>query len=313
MPRFLTAAAIGVALMISALPSSATAQDRTESQLYDPTHMGSKNEAAEIIQRRQRESMSSKGFITPQTIDLSIVHYDYMEPDQFGLLMAVPDVVSGCYKLSPLQYETKFVDPYFLEITVKNYRRTLVDESGGSKQCDRNNQTATALMVLSKKDMMARQTKQLRLSNGSVTDTYDIVLNDDMLELIPRSMMVFRAQNLRGPLEDRMMYSFKGETLVALYVPMAQPGDDIQKQVEDFARVRALSPAYEGDVPAQVGAQKAVWYFYDDDGHIRNKIGEKGYTEIGEIQVSRPYDGPEGRTATSVNLPVFVAKPGIRL
>ncbi len=295
---------------------SAHAQDEggSESQLYDPTFTGSGgSKAAEQIKAMQKESMADKGFITPQSVHVSLVHYPYMDDNQFGIQMAVPDVVSGCYKITPLGYEAKFVEPFFLDIEVKKYRRVAPEGAPGRTTCDQKNQMSTALMVLDKEDLIKRGTQEIRFSSEIARDTYKIMIDDSQVTLIPKSMMMFKAQNMTGPLKDRLVYSFASDKMVALHVPMAEPGEDVGEQVTAFAKLRALKPASEDGNAVMTGNGTATYYFYDEGGHIRDKIGENGYAELGKIQVNRPYDGPEGRTEIPVELSVFVTRPGTQL
>ncbi len=285
-----------------------------ESQLYDPTFTGQGgNKAAERIHEMKRESLKDKGFISPQAIQISIVHYPFMEQSQYGIQMAVPDLVSGCFTLSPLEYEANFVDPYFLDIKVKKYRRVAPEGPLAFKKCNSKNQMSTALMVLDKQDLLKRGTEEIRFSGDAGSDTYKILISEDHLELIPESMLVFKAQSLGGPLKDRIIHSFASGKMITLQVPMAQAGEDLSNEIIAFARTRALTPATPTQPAAWGGNGRAMYYFYDDNGHILEKIGENGYAELGKITVNRPYDGPEGRSQIPVELSVFVTRPGTQL
>jgi hypothetical protein len=80
-----------------------------------------------------------------------------------------------------------------------------------------------------------------------------------------------------------------------------------------FATSRALTPADKA-APTSWGVNgMATYYFYDDGGHVIDRIGPDGYAELGKIAVNRPYDGPEGRRATPVTLSVFATRPGTQL
>lgn len=285
----------------------------SESQLYDPTYTGVVNEAAEAIKQRQRESLMDKGFITPDAVQVDVVHHTYMEDDQFGIQMAVPDMISGCYTLTPLEYEAKFVDPHFLDIKVKKYRRVAPEGSAANRKCDAQNKMSTALMVLSKQDLMSRGTQAIRFSADAGSDTYKIILDDTHLELVPQSMMVFKLQNPAGPLKDRALHSFASDKMIALQIPMARAGEDVSDEIAQFAKSRALAPT-SADAPVSWAAKGTpTYYFYDDSGRFSAQIGENGYAEIGTITVQRPADGPDGRTTTDVDLSVFITRPGTQL
>ena len=98
-----------------------------------------------------------------------------------------------------------------------------------------------------------------------------------------------------------------------LKYPMAKPGEDLTRQIVEFAQHRALVPATPTNVAAWGGNGLATYYFYDDNGHIIDQIGENGYAELGRIAVDRPFDGPEGRGTTQSELSVFVTRPGTQL
>ncbi|PZQ44926.1 MAG: hypothetical protein DI551_09125 [Micavibrio aeruginosavorus] len=305
--------ALCLSTTFAALPSYAQDENLPENMTYDPAYTGWVNKTAEDIRAAQRASLADKGFIKPNVVQVAIVHEPYMEDDQFGIQMAVPDMISGCYSLTPLEYEAKFTEPHYLDIKVKKYRRVPPEGSSAVRKCDQQNKMSTALMVLSKKDLMSKGTQEIRFSTEVGVDNYRVILDENHLELIPRSMMIFRAQNMAGPLKDRILYSFQSDKMVALQVPMAKPGEDLTNQILKFAQTRAMTPA-DPSKPAQwTGNGMAIYYFYDQNGHIIDQIGKDGYAEIGKVSVDRPYDGPEGRTTAAQELSVFVTRPGTQL
>lgn len=291
--------------------SGAFAQEK-ETQVYAP---GStfKNEGADVIRALQRRSLSDNGFIKPSVVELSLVHYDFMDPeDQFGVLMTVPDVVSGCWDITPLEYEATFIDPYYFDVKVKDYQRRKIETQDVQFECPAGNKMSSALIVLSKKDLQKREIRQIRFSNGSIADYYDIMASDKSISLIPKSMVVFKAKELTGAKKDRMTLGFNNSGQVALHVPMARKGENIKEQLVKFAQMRALTPV-EGAQGAYSESGGFTGYFNDDDGHILGTIGEEGYAELGKITVGRPYDGPKGRVLTPVPLQVYVTRPGTKL
>lgn len=289
------------------------AEDLPESSTYDPTFSGSAL-PGDHIRSMQAQSLADKGFIKPTAVQVAVVHQPYMEEDQFGIQMSVPDMISGCYALTPLEYEAKFTEPQSLDIKVKRYRRVAPEGSNAQKKCDAQNKMSTALMVLSRKDLKERGTKEIRFSTDAGNDTYKIVLDDTHLELIPRSMMVFKAQTLSGPLKDRIVHTFAGNKVVTLQVPMAQSGEDLSEEIASFAITRGLSPADGGQKPSWNDNGRASYYYVDQTGLLTSQLTpDSTYAQIGTIEVNRPYDGPEGRSETLVPLTVFVTRPGTQL
>src|SRR5688572_26736003 len=190
--------------------------------------------------------------------------------------------------------------------------RKPVNTQNISSGCPTGNKMSTALVVLSKKDLQKREIKQIRFSTGTVADYYDIKIDDKNLELVPKSMVVFKAAHLEGSLQDHMSFSFDGSGRVALHVPMARPDEDVQAAVEKFAIMHALTPDSENPMSLS-SSGSPVFHFRDDSGHIAGNIGPEGYSEMGTINVGRPFDGPTGRTTTAVPLKVFATRPGTEL
>jgi hypothetical protein len=306
--------ALALLALTFAAPFPALAQDEDlpEMMTYDPTFTGIPNEAADYIRGLQKQSLVDKGFIKPQMVQVAIVHHPYMEEDQFGIQMSVPDMVSGCYTLTPLEYEAKFLDPHFLDIKVKKYRRVPPEGTSAQAKCDKQNKMSTALMVLSRKDLQARGTQEIRFTTEVASDNYKVILSDTHIELIPRSMVIFKAQPLGGPLKDRIIYTFASSKMVALQVPMSGSGENLYEEIRSLAYSRGLVPANNGEV-AWNGNGRATYYFYDDSGLVISRITDGGYTQLGTIEVNRPYDGPEGRSETPVPLTVFATRPGTQL
>jgi len=304
-----------VLCLLAAPLTPAFAQDDglAESQTYDPTFTGSIKTPGESIREMQRASLTDKGFIRPDVVHVALVHYPYMSADQFGLQLSVPDMVSGCYDLTPLEYEAQFIDPYFLDIKVRQYRRVAPEGVNAYTQCDRKNKMATALMVLDRKDLKSRGTQQIRFSTETGRDNYKIILNDTQIELIPESMMVFKGQNMSGPLKDRVAHSFSGDTTVVLQVPMARPGEDLSNEIVNFALSQSLSMPESGQTTSWNSNGMATYYFTDTSGMMASRIGADGYAHVGTISALRPADGPNGRGEVPVPLGVFVTRPGTQL
>ena len=290
---------------------SASAQ--AESQLYDPTFSGKTNEAEEAAISSKERKEAEQGFIAPSNINIALVHPNYMEDHQFGIQMSVPDVVSGCFNLSPLEYEANFIDPYYLDIKIKKYRMIMPKGRAELQKCDLQNKQGAWLLLLDKIDLMRRSTQEIRFSSDAGRDSYKINLTDDMVELVPDSTNFFKPQGLTGALKDRITYNFNGAGAITLQVPMAQDGEDITAQIESFATSHALAPS-ESNPMLEVGDDGGiVYHFKDSSGRFSSMINEDGYAEIGTISVMRPYDGPEGRTQMPVDLSVFVTRPGTKL
>lgn len=298
------------ALFLALLSLPATAQE-----FNSYTHSGGstyKNETADEIRRLQRQSMTDKGFIKPQVIEVSLIRPSYLEDDQFAIQMVVPDVVSGCWNISPLEYESSFIDPFYFDVTVKHYQRNPVETNNVTSGCPTQNKMSSAMIVLNRKDLEGRQIRQIRFSNGSISDYYDIRFSADSLQLKPQSMVIFKAKGMSGPLADYLEIGFGAGGKVALHVPMARQNDDIRNAIVAMASRHGLTPDPDAPMSYSAGGSP-VFYFTDQIGDVAGTIGEDGYSELGTVDAARPYDGENGRMVTPVPLKVFVTRPGTQL
>lgn len=290
------------ACMIASMP--AFAQQKTETQFF---HHGTDfvNEAAELDRLMKELSMHERGEIKPREVHVSLMQADYMKPDdQFAIHLVVPDVVAGCYELSPLEYEASFIDPYYLDIRVKHYRRDLIQSSQPHLDCPGTYSQAEAMIPLSKRDLMMRGTKQVRFQTESITEFYDLDLHGNTITLRPQSMVIFKADIDR--LTQDMTYDMERHKKVQLYVPMARSDDDLTMALEQFAQSRGLMPVDMGKVSVQ--DPKNIIVVEDRSGGLSGSLKDTKVQEVGSIPVKRQVRGENGIQETSIPLTVF-AKP----
>jgi hypothetical protein len=298
-------------LTIMVFIPAAFAADKTESQIFVPPGSGNLNNAEEIMRTLKEQSLEKAQKIEVKTAEVSLVHHHYMEPDQFGIMLKVPNVVSGCFDISPMEYEVNFVNETYMDIEVKAFRRKPVKTQNVAYDCDQQTKAITGLIVLNAKDLEKRGVKEIRFSNGNVRDVYNVVYQPDSIVLKPESMIAFKA-NLTGPEKDKLVHYYSGQTLVALHVPMAHPDDNIAQRVRNLAYKNALTPVFEKE-GLDTSGKDNVFYFMDPHGRALDLLNDDGYAEFGTVQVVRPYDGPSGRTGVAVPLQVFVTRPGTTL
>lgn len=292
-------------LLFIALSSIAVPAIAQESQTFVTPGSAFQNEKARMAQSNERQAMLGENGIVPQYIKLSIIHADYMEPRQFGLMMSVPDTTTGCFDVSPLEYEANFIDDNYMDVTVKAYRRTPSNQSEGG--CEQKFKNASGMIVLSSDDLQSRGVRQIRFTNGNARDNYDIAISGSDIILTPQSMSVFKPANGQS-----LRHSFDGKTIVALQVPMADNDDNIATQVQTLAASKGLSLISNLE-EAGLKPHNNVYYFYDNGGYTSSIIGADGYGDIGVIAAPRPFNGENGTTQTAVPLKVFVTRPDMLL
>lgn len=301
------ALALAGALLVSSapLPALAQARDMPENQIIDHG-TGYVNTTAAIYRAMQQRSQIEKGYQEPQRIDVSLVHEKYMEPGQFGLRLTVPEVMSGCWEVSPLEHEAKFVEPYYLDIRVKRYKRTLTETRHPQYECPKGNKVATTTVLLNRRDLEEKEIKKIRFKSAVFGDTYEIVYRENSLELVPESMVAFKARNLGGPDKDRLVMDFDRVGALALHVPLAEYGEDVGSQVRRIAYAYDLIPLDDPPPSRMYRGLGQTFHFADAGSGLPEKIKRRGYYELGMVRVERPYDSPRGRTHIPVDLRVFV-------
>lgn len=242
--------------------------------------------------------------INPPIINVSLVHHDYMEPEQFAIFMKVPDAVSGCFDVSQLQFETSFIENNYMDIEVAGYKRIPIKTKDVAFDCTSGTKVITAMIPLSATDLKERNIRQIRFKKGAIEDAYDLNFTDNSLTLIPKRAAAFKPKGIIG---EGLTYSYGGAGLIALHVPMARKGEDISTSIKNFAYKYGMIPSDEK------ATGRNVFFFKDQSGEILQRIGENGYHELGTIQVNRSFNGGRGAQMTATPLKVFATRPNTTL
>ncbi len=233
--------------------------------------------------------------ILPPTINVSLVHKNYMEPQQFAVFMKVPDAVSGCYDVSMMGFQTSFIEKNYLDIEVTGYKRTPIKTKNIAYDCPVGTRVITATIPLDADNLKERNIRQIRFKRGNIEDAFDVKITDGSIALTPRRTTSFKPAG-------QLTHNYSGGGLVRLHVPMANKGDVYDTALKNFAYGRALMPSDAGQ-----------YIFMDKSGETSAKFNESGYTELGTIHVNRPYNGGNGAQMTTIPLKVFASRPDTTL
>ena len=300
-----------IIVILLAFSIRAYAQEQ-DSQVFVTPGSSFQNNAEAISRILKERSLAKSDKIEIKNVEVSLVHHHYMEPDQFGIMMKLANSVSGCFELSPMEYEASFIDNNYMDIKVKDFRRKPTKTKNVSYDCDQKSKVVSGLVVVSARDLEKKKIRQIRFSNGKTRDRYNVTLLQDSIQLKPESMVAFKAVGLTGPDKNKLVHYYSGKGMIALHVPMAHNGEDIAQLVRDIAYKSALTPIFEQD-GLDTSGKNNVFYFMDLSGRTLDQLNEDGHTELGSIQVVRPYDGPNGRAGIPVPLRVFATRPGTTL
>src|SRR5688572_11778756 len=105
-----------IILALFALATPCLAEEDTDNQIFVPPGTSYTNEAADVSRQLREQSLAKTKKIEVNKVDVSLVHYHYMDADQFGIMMKMPNAVTGCFDVSPLEYEARFIDNNYMEI-----------------------------------------------------------------------------------------------------------------------------------------------------------------------------------------------------
>lgn len=291
----------------------ADAQESDAGQVFLPPGTALNNNAAIINQTLKQQSLQKEERIEPSIVQVSLVHYNYMEPTQLGILLSVPNNVTGCFDFSPLEYEASFVEKYYFDVKVKSYKRKPLLNANTGHNCAKGNKAISALIVLDQKQLQQKEIRQIRFHHKNFTDTYLVDMGSQSIRLTPESAVIFKPMGLTGPQKDHIMHHFQGgETIVALHVPMATQQDNVAQAVRNLAYQQSLQPVFEKD-GLEPDTNNTVFYFVDPNNIVLKGINDDGYTEFGEIQIPAPYLGENGLTQKAKTLKVFVTHAHTKL
>ncbi len=289
-----------IASIIPFVTSSANAQ---EEQTFVPPGSQWVNKAQERIKILNQQSMEEEGGVTPQELHLSIVRHSYMEPEQFGILMKTPETVTGCFDISPIGYEAKFIADLYMDINVSSYTVKPIKTQKVEYACNQGYRAATGMILLNAEDLKNRGTRQLRFSNGAARDNYNISFENDKIVLTPDSMLVFKTK------DGNLSYDRNGGMIIALEVPMANDGDDIAQSVRTIAAKNGLNPVTDMSLlPKSASQNSNIFYYMDELGRFTDIVNENGYAELGVIPAPRLFIDENGKEQKAVPLKVFVKK-----
>lgn len=291
--------AVYLASVLALISAPCLAQQKPESQIIDHG-TGFVNEAAELDQIRKQQSMALRGQIKPTTVQVILAREPYMEGDQFALKLRVPDVVSGCFSVSPLEYEATYIDPYFLDIKVKHYERRVTPSQQPHLECEAGYKASEAVIPLSITDLTTRGTRQIKLRTDVITELFDVSFDGLTVTMRPQSAVVFKPQNT--------VLDLGVATMLRLYVPMAREGEDVRAQLASFAQSNGYAVEPTPEVKRQ-GVIDNSLIIRDERGALLSQLPpEGGVLQLGTIDVLRPVRNADGVYNARFPLTVF-AKP----
>ncbi len=281
-----------IALLMIATPAFA------ESQTYDS--MGTyENDAEQAVEEQAQEQDAQDGKIVPDHVEVSLVPQGDSHKT-VGMRFSVPDVVNGCWAISPLKYDTAQQDPFYYDIVIHDYTRK-------EGPCSAGNRMAMATVPLEKKLIEDGKMKILRLSIGTTIDRYNVAYKDGIVTITPESQIKFKAAG-------DLIYNFErsGEktgALIGLIIPVAPANTDTTQAIADFAEMNGLTPAPESatsSLPLKNGGSQ-IHYYYDSRHAMAGRVTSE-FAQVGGTTIPMTYDVQDGRGQEFVPAPVYAKK-----
>lgn len=267
-----------------------------ETNTYDASGTYSSSAAAQE-QEHQRKSISGEeGLIVPSRVDLALTPQG-KSSDMVGLRFSVPDVVNGCWRISPLEVKNSMQGPYYFDVEVVGYHRS-------EGQCSGENRMARAVVPIERSKLEQGKIKILRLSIGPVTDRFEVTYKDGTMTIMPQSAVKFRTDGLLSYNFDR---DGKGTgQMIALILPTAPVGMNTTAAADDFARIYGLTPAPESatsSMPRNNGGS-TLHYYYDVQKTLAHRVGAN-FAQMGQTNIPMTLDMQDGRGQQMIAAPVY--------
>ena len=278
---------------------------------------------AQLDQANQNKNYDSDGTpyssqyksIYPKGVFVSLMRMPGMPNNMVTLRLGLEHQMSGCPKLSPLASEVQ-VFPGEMEVLVADYRLDMRDlPQNPHYECAQGQQTPSADIVLSRDDLIANDTKMLRLRFDRKTDIYDVVVTPQSILLMPASNALgqstyFKPLNV-ARVENPLKFWFYPENTMILYAPDVDAKTDVSLQIREMAAAQGLEPL-ETVYPGFRSPVKDPNYFYyvDSKGKYASTVKESPGYVVGQIGVEKSVYGLVADEKIVQNIDVYAKRPG---
>ncbi len=296
-----------LALLISALPSGATAQmAQTEPE--------------------KMQSTEAPYLIPASAYSINFVHKPGAKPNEATLRITQPLSMSGCMSVEPLETQTKILGSQ-LKITVSDpIVKLSKDAQYAQFGCKQSMNTIMADVTINRDEIMENAISKIVMSGPGGQDHYDIYVNQHKLSLFTKTKNTLTGKDVKVPgdagkilfkpanlsqRKDSLTHWFYPDNLIILYAA-PPPGKDISHDITKLANKNGLIGA-EKELPGFSSplTDKSTLYFIDQTGNLGHKLRAGGPTQFGNITMSEVFQGPQGPYNKEKNLPVYARLPGL--
>lgn len=276
-----------------------SASAMAESQTFSPARLGNQQEAIAQAEKAKADAARDDNIIVPNRVMVTLVTQDNPQ-EEVGLRFSVPDVMNGCWDISPLRYDTSSQGPFYYDVTIKDYTR----KEGA---CTGKNRAARATVPIAKKLLEEGKIKVLRLSLGDVTDRYNVTYDNGAVEIMPETQRIFKTT-------IDLSYNFnksnnKTGALIALIAPTAPAHANTEQALANFAAIYSLTPAPQNatsSLPASNGGSD-IHYYYDSKKTLTPRLNGE-FAPVGTTGIAQIVDVKDGRDQTLISAPVYAKK-----
>lgn len=224
----------------------------------------------------------------PKIIKVSLIRQN----DKSGeahLHLSTDVALNGCPKVTPL-IQTMEIDPPFLAIHVEGYT---VDFNNLPRNpvyaCKTGMQFSTTDIPLDRKLIEDNHLTTIRLSlgKGRGSDTYNIILDKNRLQLVAGSDTTFEAATMPYGGQVALTHWYYPARTLVLTAPVA-PGSERDQTVRDFAHANGLTPL-ETMIPDFImpSGQANRHYYVDQSGKIFAKVSSHDDVSVSDLVYAR--------------------------
>lgn len=264
--------------------------------------------------RPMAEQDAGEGLL-PNILQFSGIRYqDGQNPDDIKLVGIAPANITGCLKAASGSVELKY-EAGVLKVLITQEQPEIDTDTRryAHYTCELRNAATKITTTFSRQSLIDHHITKIQyvMEGGASQDPYEIKLDDHKLTVnVPALPPTGR---FKGEPAQLVQYWFFPEHTLMLSAPGAPGGEDNMVRLKTLARAKGLTPLDElyTDFTPPKGHSQTL-FAVDTNNIFTEKLPTIEDTiTIGDVKISEPFYGPEGRTLREIPKHVYARRAGL--
>ncbi|MBX2834262.1 MAG: hypothetical protein KTR28_04735 [Micavibrio sp.] len=247
------------------------------------------------------------------------------DPDDLVLRMSLPNTVSGCYETSKPRVEIKYTGKN-VRVEFTPVRINMQDEKReySLHECDVQSAAPHMDIVLDRRQLIENESKNLAIMTQGRKSGAIIKINateERVVTVTPIMNMIAAGQDPTNGNNIDIFWTYPENTVI-LYNEDLELNEENITKLANFAMRRGLVPITDYLPDFRIEANNRFDRFYKKGKHKMYFVDKTGaYTSdlatvddvesIGKIQTEETHIGADGPYEKTVEIPVFMKRPGL--